>query len=123
MLFRRMPRHMIRPALALLLAAGAPAQITTPDKFFGFRLAADKKMARWDKIVEYFGVLEKESGGRMKIINMGPSTMGHPFLMAIITSPANQAKLERLRQINLQISDPRGMTESQIKALVPEGKA
>ena len=42
--------------------------------------------------------------------------------MVVITSPANQAKLERLRQVNLQISDPRGLTEAQVKGLVAEGK-
>ena len=82
------------PFVLLALAAGASAQITTPEKFFGFQLGADNKMARWDKIVEYYSVLEKESGGKMKVINMGPSTMGNPFLMVIITSPANHAKLE-----------------------------
>lgn len=97
-------------------------QITTPEKFFGFQLGADRKMARWDKIVEYFSVLEKESGGKMKVNNMGPSTMGNPFLMVVITSPANQAKLEHYRQVNLQISDSRGLTEAQVKALVAEGK-
>ena len=44
----------------------------------------------------------------MKVTNMGPTTMGNPFLMVVITSPANQAKLERYRQVNLQISDSRG---------------
>ena len=68
-------------------------QVTTPEKFFGFQLGADGKMARWDKITEYFSVLEKESGGKMKVNNMGPSTMGNPFLMVVITSPANHAKL------------------------------
>jgi hypothetical protein len=97
-------------------------QITTPEKFFGFQLGADYKMARWDKIVEYFSVLEKESGGKMKVNNMGPSTMGNPFLMVVITSPANQAKLEHYRQVNLQISDSRGLTEAQVKGLVAEGK-
>lgn len=57
---------------ALLMFNVAFAQeITTPEKFFGFQLGADKKMARWDKIVEYYAVLEKQSGGRMKVINMG----------------------------------------------------
>ena len=97
-------------------------QITTPERFFGFQLGADHKMARWDKIVEYFSVLEKESGGKMKVNNMGPSTMGNPFLMVVITSPANQAKLEHYRQVNLQISDSRGLTEAQVKGLVAEGK-
>src|SRR6202167_2030887 len=70
--------------------------VTTPEKFFGFQLGADNKM--------------------------GPSTMGNPFLMVVITSPANQAKLEHYRQVNLQISDSRGLTEAQVKGLVAEGK-
>ena len=108
---------------ALFLGPAVAQEITTPEKFFGFQLGADKKMARWDKIVEYYGVLEKQSGGRMKVINMGPTSMGNPFLMVIITSPANFAKLERLREVNLRLSDPRGLTEAQAHALVDEGKA
>jgi len=107
----------------LVLGAASAQEITTPEKYFGFQLGADKKMARWDKIVEYFGVLEKQSGGRMKVINMGPTSEGNPFLEVIITSPANFAKLERLRQVNLRLSDPRGLTEAQAHALVDEGKA
>jgi hypothetical protein len=107
---------------ALLLPLASAQNTTTPEKFFGFQLGADGKMARWDKITEYFSVLEKESGGKMKVNNMGPTTMGNPFLMVVITSPANQAKLDHLRQVNLQISDSRGLTEAQVKGLVAEGK-
>jgi hypothetical protein len=110
-------------AASLLLATAAAQDVTTPEKFFGFQLGADKKMARWDKIVEYFGVLEKQSGGRMKVINMGPTSEGNPFLEVFITSPANMAKLDRLREINLRLTDPRGLTEQQAHALVDEGKA
>ena len=85
-----------------LLASATAQQITPPEKFFGFQLGADRKMARWDKIVEYFQLMEKESGGRMKVINMGPTSEGNPFLMAIITSPANMARLDRLKEINSQ---------------------
>src|SRR5450755_4159359 len=124
--------HGLRPLLSLILLLSpavllpAPAmaqEITTPDKFFDFQLGADKKMARWDKIVEYYGVLEKQSGGRMKVVNMGPTSEGNPFLMVVITAPANMAKLEHLREVNLKISDSRGLTETQVKALVEEGKA
>jgi len=107
----------------LLVITGLGQEITTPEKFFGFPLGADKKMARWDKIVEYYGVLEKQSAGRMKVINMGPTSMGNPFLMVVITAPGNFAKLERLRTVNLRLSDPRGLTEAQAHALVDEGKA
>jgi hypothetical protein len=111
-------------ALVLVVPAAVTAQeITSPEKFFGFQLGTDKKMARWDKIVEYYGVLEKQSGGRMKVINMGPTSQGNPFLMVVMTSPANFAKLDRLREVNLRISDPRGLTEAQARALTGEGKA
>jgi hypothetical protein len=117
--------HSLRLILSAILFLGSVAaqEITSPEKFFGFQLGADKKMARWDKIVEYYGVLEKQSGGRMKVINMGPTSMGNPFLMVIITAPASFAKLERLRQVNLRLSDPRGITEAQAHALADEGKA
>jgi hypothetical protein len=80
-------------------------------------------MARWDKIVEYSSVLEKQSGGRMKVINMGPTSMGNPFLMVIMTSPANFARLEHFREVNLRLTDPRGLSEAQARALADEGKA
>jgi murein tripeptide amidase MpaA len=105
------------------LALAAAQDITTPEKFFGFQLGADRKIARWDKIVEYFRLLEKQSGGRMKVVNMGPTSEGNPFLEVFITSPANLAKLDHYREINARISDPRGLTEAQAHALADEGKA
>ncbi len=100
----------------------AQDQITSPQDFFGFQLGSDKKIARWDKIVEYFMHLEKESV-KLKVINMGPSTMGHPFLVVIISSPENLANLNRLQEINAQLSDPRCIPGEQIKGLLDEGKA
>ena len=40
--------------------AAAQKKITSPQEFFGFQLGSDKKRARWDKIVEYFMLLENE---------------------------------------------------------------
>jgi hypothetical protein len=108
------------------VAAGSPAAsqqtgVTTPEAFFGFQLGTDQKMARWDRIVEYYELLEKESD-KITVTNMGSSTMGHPFLLVIISSPANIANLEHLREVNSKISDPRGLTEESVKELVSEGK-
>ncbi len=116
-------RNRLILSTVLILQTAFAQEITTPEKFFGFQLGADKKMARWDKIVEYYGAIEKQSGGRMKVINMGPTSEGNPFLMVIITAPGNFAKLDRLRQVNLSLSDPRGLTDAQAHALVDEGKA
>jgi len=114
-------------AVALLLTtpglrAQAPGAVTSPEKFFGFQMGADRKIARWDKMVDYYKQLARESN-RIKVVDMGPSTMGNPFLLVVISSPANLAKLDRLRQVNLKISDPRGLAETEVKKLVAEGKA
>ncbi|MFB3826886.1 MAG: M14 metallopeptidase family protein [Bryobacteraceae bacterium] len=108
--------------LALVGFAFAAAGATTPDQFFGFRLGADRKIARWDRIVEYYRVLEKESGGKLKVVDMGPSTMGNPFLLVIVSAPQNMARLDRLREVNARISDPRGLEEAAVRKLVAEGR-
>jgi len=102
--------------------AEAQKKVTSPKEFFGFELGSDRKIARWDKIVDYFGLLERESH-KIKIIDMGQSTMGNPFLVVIISSHENLANLERLQEVNAKISDPRGIPEAEIKKLVKEGKA
>ena len=96
-------------------------QVTTPETFFGFQLGSDRKIARWDGIVDYFRLLEGQSD-RMQVIDMGPSTEGNPFLLAIISSPKNLDNLAHLREVNAKITDPRGLSEDAIKQLVSEGK-
>jgi len=107
---------------AVCSAVAAAQTITPPDKFFGFQLGADRKMARWDKIVEYYSVLEKESGGRMKVINMGPTENGNPFLMVIITSAKNMANLDAIKKANLTLVHPGDTSEADIKKIVATNK-
>ena len=88
----------------------AQARITPPEQFFGFQMGADRKLVRWDKAVEYYKLLERESSGKLKVVDMGPTEMGNPFLLVIITSPANQARLEEIRQ--MKAARCRGSTTS-----------
>jgi hypothetical protein len=97
-------------------------KITTPEEYFGFQMGADYKLARWDKIVDYFYELEKQSD-KLKVMNLGPSSEGHPFLLLLISSPENLGNLDRLQYINKKISDPRGVPDDELKAFVNEGKA
>ncbi|MFC1555036.1 M14 family zinc carboxypeptidase, partial [candidate division KSB1 bacterium] len=100
----------------------AQNNITTPEEHFGFKLGTDKKLARWDDIVKYFNRVETESN-RLKVINMGPSTQGNPFLVLIISSPENLANLDKYQEINKKISDPRGIDTYTIEEYIIEGKA
>jgi len=108
-------------AVITRIAEAQSQQITSPESFFGFRMGADRKLARWDKLVEYYKLLERQSP-KIKVVDMGPSTMGNPFLALFISSPANLAQLEQLKQINSRLSDPRGVSESEIRRLVAQGK-
>lgn len=109
--------------LIVAFCAVLGAQPVSPEKFFGFQPGADRKIARWDRIVGYFNQLEKQAGGKLKVVDMGPSTMGNPFLLVVISSPSNIANLDHLREINAKISDPRGLTEQQVRTLAAQGRA
>lgn len=107
------------PAVTPLLAQGA---VTSPEQFFGFRMGADRKIVRWDKLVEYYRLIEKQGGGKVKVVDMGPTEMGNPFLLVVVTSAANQKNLETLRQNTLALSDPRGLTEAEARKIAAESK-
>jgi hypothetical protein len=98
------------------------SKLTSPEEFFGYQMGTDRKIARWEKIVEYFYTIRDQSD-KIVVNDMGPSTEGVPFLEVIISSPENLANLEALREINLKISDPRGLTDDEVKGLLAKGKA
>ena len=107
---------------ALQPAAALGQEIPTPEEFFGFQMGADRKLARWDRLVEYYDLLGERSP-RLIVEHMGPTTMGNPFLALYLSSPDNLARLEELRQINAVLSDPRGVSEARIERAIEQGKA
>jgi len=60
---------------------------------------------------------------RIAVRDLGPTTEGNRMLMAIISSPANLANLEHLRDLNRKLNDPRGLSQDEVDGLVGEGKA
>ncbi|MCH8246827.1 MAG: peptidase M14 family protein [Bacteroidetes bacterium] len=98
------------------------AQILSPEEYFGFEMGADRQLARWDKLVEYYELLGEQSS-RLIVVNSGPSTMGNPFLILFISSPDNLARLDELKQINAILSDPRGYSDLEIEGAIANGRA
>lgn len=96
--------------------------ITKPEDFFGFRPGSNKNIARWDKIVEYYELIETQSE-RLRVVQLGPSTQGNAMLLLIVTSSENMENLEEIRRINLTLADPRGLSEKEIGDLVKKGKS
>lgn len=106
----------------LIPFANAQEKVTSPEEYFGFQMGADYKLARWDKIVDYFYLLEKQSD-KIRVWNLGESSEGHPFLLTLITSPKNLSNLDELQKINKELSDPRGISEETIERHIKNGKA
>jgi hypothetical protein len=113
--------------LFLLLGMLYPGFITaqdlpTPEQYFGFKMGADRKLAHWDDLVKYYNKLG-DASPRMKVVNMGKTTLGNPFLALYISSPENLAKLEDYKKMNARLSDPRGVAQSEIDQIIANGKA
>ena len=99
----------------------AAAQIPTPEEFFGHRMGADRKLAKWDQLVEYYELIGAESD-RVQVENVGSSTLGRPFLVLYVSSPENLARLDDYQRMNAVLQDPRGHSQDEIDAAIADGK-
>lgn len=98
------------------------AEITPPEKYLGFRPGDDFKLANWNKITGYFNLLA-ESSARVRVVELGKTTLGRPLIMAIITAEENMPDLEKYRKIQARLHDPRGLSPEEKASLIKEGKA
>jgi len=117
-------RHILAGvAFALVLAIAAPltAQIPSPEDFFGHQMGADRELAHWDQLVEYYELIDAASD-RVRVVHMGPSTLGEPFLSIFISSPENLARLDDYQRMNAVLQDPRGHTQAEIDDAIANGK-
>src|SRR4051812_25061320 len=90
-------------AVAVLAAAPvsrAPAQapiqtraVTSPKEHFGFNICDDYCLANYKQLEAYWKMIEKQTD-RMKLVNIGKTEEGRDQYMAVVSSPANLAKLD-----------------------------
>ncbi|MEQ9397528.1 MAG: M14 family metallopeptidase [Longimicrobiales bacterium] len=126
-----MPRAMTRIAFALLLAltgpladppaAGAQA-VPTPESVLGYRPGADFRLATYEESLDYFQRLDAASD-RLTLVQVGTTSFGRPWWMALVSSPENLRNVERHREIARRLADPRGLSDEQARALAREGRA
>jgi hypothetical protein len=111
-------------ALFLLAApvAAQPARLTTPAAQFGHEIGADYRLPTYTQFVAYWQKLAAESD-RMLLDTIGTSAEGRPQLMAIVSSPANLAKLDRHREIARRLALAEGVDSAAARAMAKEGRA
>lgn len=109
--------------LLFVLAVFAQTKISAPNEILGFTPGDDRKLASWAQTVDYFQKLDSASD-RVIFEEIGKSTMGKPFVYATISAPANLKNLEKYKQINKKLADPRLIKSNQKLAdeLIKQGK-
>ncbi len=115
-------RSLIALLLALPLALTAQGSLPTPASSLGFEPGADYKLATYDQTVDYFKKLASASK-YIQLVEAGKTTQGRTFVFALISTPANLAKIDRYREIAQRLAHPEGLTDEQARALAREGKA
>ena len=107
----------------VLMAGLACAEIPAPEQFFGFKIGADRKLARYDRIVEYFQKIAAESP-RVRVRNLGPTTDGNPFVILEISSADNIKNLDRYKQLQRKLYFQGGApTDSERQEIFKNGKS
>ncbi|MCI0665041.1 MAG: M14 family metallopeptidase [Acidobacteria bacterium] len=106
------------------IKAEAPVKVATPESVFGFKIGDDRKLAKWERFLDYFRKLAATSP-RIRVDELGKTTLNRPFIAATISSPDNLSKLNELMAIQSKLSDPRllkSASESEINDLIKLGK-
>lgn len=97
------------------LEAPAAAQVPTFSEVTGH--AFGERITLHHQMVAYLRALESASD-RVRVIDQGASWEGRALLVAIVTSPANHARLEAIQQGAQQLDDPRGLSASDADTLL-----
>ncbi len=98
------------------------AQLPSPESQLGFQVGADRKLADWKEITNYFARLDKASN-RLQVVELGKSTEGRPLVLAVITSPQNFARLDDILNIQRRLADPRQVHTDSLASYLRRGRS
>ncbi|HUG38882.1 MAG TPA: hypothetical protein VMM12_00265, partial [Longimicrobiales bacterium] len=68
------------------VAAQEPAtvELPSPQQHFGYPMGAEGRLADWAELAAYYRLLAAASP-RVEVVDMGPSTLGKPFLALFVS--------------------------------------
>ena len=136
-----MPRHRFVPIVAFVIpfifaltasitqvgaqtrkVAPGVVTIPSPQSVLGFSPGADRTIADWKQISNYFTRLDQASD-RVRVRTLGDTTLGRPLIVAFISSPENIRNLSKLKEIQRRLSDPRTISnDAERERLIRDGK-
>ncbi|HEV2963599.1 MAG TPA: M14 family zinc carboxypeptidase [Candidatus Angelobacter sp.] len=95
--------------------------VPPPDVFLHHIVGAPDVLDYTKEINDYMRLLASKSP-RVKVWSIGTSEEGREMLAVIVTDEANMAKLDRYKEINARLADPRGLSDAEAQKLIAEDK-
>jgi hypothetical protein len=103
--------------------ATVETSVPGPRSVLGFAPGADRTIADWRQITDYFALLDQASE-RVSVETLGQTTLRRPLIVAYISAPENIRELNRFKEIQHRLADPRTVKdEAERDRLIHEGKA
>lgn len=119
---KKLLKKLILFSIIFLITGIVSGSIPSPKEVLGFEPGEDFKLASWDEILKYFNTLDQASE-RIKVIELGKSTLGRKFIMVLISSKENLEEIEKIKEIHYRLHDPRITSPEEAKELAKKGKA
>lgn len=94
----------------------AAQAVPHPRDVLGHEVGADRQLADWRQIGDYFTRLAASPA--VRVDTLGLTTAGQPFLAVTISHPDNLRRLEEIRRAQARLADPRGLSAGEELALV-----
>ena len=85
-------------------------------------MGSDRQLTHWDRMVDYF-TLVGERSDRVVVTELGKTTLGHPYLLAIVSTPATIKALPRYQAMQRELADPRRTPQERADEIAQTGKA
>lgn len=104
-------------AIALTTVTDAAAQVPTFAEVVGHEFG--ERITQHHEMVSYLERLAERSD-RVRLIEQGKTWEGRRILAAIVTSPENHARLDRIQEAARRLGDPRATTPEQAAAIIEQ---
>ena len=88
--------------LVSTLVASAAGTLQSPEQYLGFKVGADDKLVRWDKIVDYMKLAAANSD-RVRFRELGKTSDNNPFIALEISAPETLKNLDHYKQLEKKL--------------------
>jgi len=100
----------------------ASDKVPSPEKVLGYAVGTPNKLTYTKDLYRYYRELAAASPRVRVFVAPEESEEGREQMLVIVSDEANLAKLDRYKEINAKLADPRKLSDAEAQTLIAEGK-